>query len=133
MTNSELDRLAASKYLSLTTFKKDGTPVASPVWLAREGAQLYVITQRDSWKVKRLRRNPQVLLAPSDMRGGLRGAQVAGSAQVLDGPADIERVRGLLSRRYGLQWKIARLAEKVRPRGEQVGLRIEVSAAPAAA
>ena len=66
--------LAGEKYISLTTFKKDGTTAATPVWVVSDdGRRLLVLTGPDTWKVKRLRRNPRVVVAASDYRGRMRG------------------------------------------------------------
>ncbi|NUP25633.1 MAG: PPOX class F420-dependent oxidoreductase, partial [Nocardia sp.] len=67
------DQLAQAKYVSLTTYKKDGTPVGTPVWVAPDGDLLLVWTNPDSWKVKRIRRNPDVTLPVSDNRGRTEG------------------------------------------------------------
>jgi PPOX class probable F420-dependent enzyme len=67
-TNTAIDALGSAKYISVTTFRKDGTPVATPVWLVRDGASLMVITDPTSGKAKRLRNNPAVLVSPCDMR-----------------------------------------------------------------
>lgn len=101
----DLATLAAAKYLSLTTFRKDGTPVATPVWLVREGEELRVTTQASSAKVKRIRNNPEVLLAPCDMRGRLKGDQVAGRA-VLQDPEQTVRTTELIRKRYGLMGRL---------------------------
>jgi len=105
-TNAEIERLGAATYLSLTTFRKDGTPVATPVWTSRDGEHLYVWTETDAGKVKRLRNSGRVLLGPCDSRGNLQGAQVDGTAVVLDSPADVERLRGLHRAKYGLQFRL---------------------------
>ena len=97
----DLSTLAASKYLSLTTFRRDGSAVATPVWLVRDGDALLVTTQASSGKVKRIRNNPAVLLAPCDARGRLKGEQVEGRAVLQDAEATV-RTTGLIRRRYGL-------------------------------
>lgn len=124
----ELTRLSTGKYLSLTTFKKSGDAVATPVWVAREGDHLYVTTRADSWKVKRLRNNPEVLLAPCDMRGNLTGAQVPGRGEVLDAPGSAH-VRELINKRYGLTAKVLYLWENLNARlgratPDSVGLKL---------
>lgn len=96
-----LDALAASKYLSLGTFRKDGTVVRTPVWLVRDGDRLLVTTQGSSWKVRRIRANPQVLLAPCDARGRLRGPEATGTAELQDAEGTA-RTTSLVRRRYGL-------------------------------
>jgi uncharacterized protein len=105
-TNAEIERLGAATYLSLTTFRKDGTPVATPVWASKDGDRLYVWTETDAGKIKRLRNNGRVLLAPCDSRGGLQGAQVEGTAVVLDAPSDVARLRALHRAKYGLQFRL---------------------------
>jgi PPOX class probable F420-dependent enzyme len=103
--NAEIERLGAATYLSLTTFRKDGTPVATPVWASKDGARLYVWTETDAGKTKRLRNSGRVLLAPCDSRGGLQGAQVEGRAVVLDSADDVERLKKLHRAKYGLQFR----------------------------
>ena len=105
-TNAEIERLGAATYLSLTTFRKDGTPVATPVWASRDGDRLYVWTETDAGKVKRLRRDSRVLLAPCDSRGGLQGTPVEGTGVVLDRTADVDRLRSLHRAKYGLQFRL---------------------------
>lgn len=70
-------------YLSLTTFRKSGVPVATPIWFAESGGKLYVMTRSDSGKYKRIRNNPQVRIAPCTMRGKVTGPESAASARIL--------------------------------------------------
>ena len=121
-----IDDLAASKYLSLTTFRRSGEPVATPVWVTREGDRLYVITGSESGKVKRLRHTQRVLLAPCDARGTLRGEQVEGTARILDA-AGTESAAARAKARYGLTYRVLALMERVRSRaGDRIGLEIVV-------
>ena len=71
MTTS-LESLATGKYLSLTTFKRDGSAVATPVWFVREGDALRVVTDVDAGKAKRIRNSGSVLVAPCDSGRKLR-------------------------------------------------------------
>jgi PPOX class probable F420-dependent enzyme len=105
-TNAEIERLGAATYLSLTTFRKDGTPVPTPVWASQDGDRLCVWTESDAGKTKRLRNNSAVLLAPCDSRGALQGVQVEGTAVVLDDASDVERLRRLHRAKYGLQFRL---------------------------
>mgnify|MGYP000473367737 CR=1 FL=1 len=62
--------LAREKYVSLTTFRRDGSPVATPVWIAAlDDGRLAFTTDPSSWKVKRVRRNATVELRPCTVRG----------------------------------------------------------------
>jgi PPOX class probable F420-dependent enzyme len=98
---STLDALGAAQYVLVTTYRRDGTAVPTPVWVVRDGGALAIWTPTSSGKVKRIRRNPAVLVATCDFRGGSVGEQVPGRASVLDAEAT-ERVRALLRRKYGL-------------------------------
>src|ERR1700733_8875173 len=75
------------KYISVTTYKRDGTGVATPVWFVQEGDRLLFRTGVASGKAKRIRGNPAVLAAACTLRGKLLGQQVSGVARVLSGPA----------------------------------------------
>ncbi|MEU2578634.1 PPOX class F420-dependent oxidoreductase [Streptomyces anulatus] len=99
-----LQDFARSEYVSLTTYRKNGTPVATPVWAAAEGDVLYVWTRSDSWKVKRLRNNGKVVVTVCDVRGRIaEGASSAeGTAKLLDEDGT-RAVRKLLARKY--TWK----------------------------
>lgn len=98
---SDLERLSRGSYLLVTTFRRDGTPVPTPVWVGRDGDELIVWTQTKAGKVKRVRNNPTVELAECDLRGRPRGQTVKGTARILDAEAT-ERARGLLKKKYGV-------------------------------
>ncbi|MEZ0076436.1 PPOX class F420-dependent oxidoreductase [Planotetraspora sp. GP83] len=123
MTTS-VERLGAEKYVSVVTFRRDGTPVATPVWAVRDGDALVVWTVRDSGKVKRIRNNPEVTVAPCDIRGRLRGEAVGGRAELL--PAEqIDHVGRLVMGKYGLAGRLTIWTSRLR-RGRQgtLGVRI---------
>ena len=83
-TTGSLDILKASKYSLLVTFRRDGTPVPSPVWMAVDGrGRGYLHTEWSSGKVKRIRTNPEVLIAVSNVRGKPKGPVLTGKARVL--------------------------------------------------
>jgi uncharacterized protein len=99
---SGVGTLAGEKYISLTTFKQDGTPVATPVWVVSDdGRRLLVWTAAQTWKVKRLRRDPRVVVSASDFRGRTRGESYEGVGRLLDIPPG-SLVEPLLDRKYGL-------------------------------
>jgi uncharacterized protein len=95
------DELVRSRYVSLTTFRKDGTPVATPLWHVPHGDELWIVTEAGSGKVKRLRNNPQVRVAPCSLRGTVPpdAPSVTGTARLLD-DAGTAQARNLLARRY---------------------------------
>ncbi|MEX0167626.1 PPOX class F420-dependent oxidoreductase [Streptomyces sp. LMG1-1-1.1] len=99
------EELRRGRYVSLTTFRKDGTGVATPVWYAVEGSELYAWTRTDSWKVKRLRKDPRVVVAVCDVRGNVpEGAErVTGEGRLVEGE-ELHRIRRLLARKYSWQF-----------------------------
>jgi hypothetical protein len=103
---SELD---LHRYISLSTFRRNGAEVATPVWFAASGARLYVFTMGDSGKVKRLRHTSKARVAPSDARGRVQGAARAATARVVTDPAVIERAHAALRTKYGWQVRVADL------------------------
>lgn len=108
-----LDELHAAKYLLVTTFRRDGREVATPVWKVRDGDALGVWTGADSGKVKRIRNRPDVLLAPCDMRGRPLGEQVPGRAEIL-GIEDNRRYQRKIARTYWLAGPWTILASRLR-------------------
>jgi PPOX class probable F420-dependent enzyme len=124
----QIARLDAGKYLLLTTFRRDGRAVPTPVWAARDGESLVVWTVSDSGKVKRIRNNGTVRLAPCSMRGAPEGDEVGGHAEVLDA-AQTERARKLIAGKYGLIGRLSMLGSRLR-RGADgtVGIRLTVDA-----
>ncbi|NLE80450.1 MAG: PPOX class F420-dependent oxidoreductase [Rhodococcus sp.] len=99
--SATFDEVAAAKYVLLTTFRKDGSPVATPLWAAREGDRLLMWTVTDSYKVKRIRRNPRVTVAVCDLRGNPQGEPVDAQAEIL-GPDETDVARDAIARKYGV-------------------------------
>ena len=96
-----VDEIVRSRYVSLTTYRKDGTPVATPIWHVPHDAELWMVTEAGSGKVKRIRNNPQVLVQPCSLRGTVApdAPSVTGTARLLDDEGTAE-ARKLLARRY---------------------------------
>jgi PPOX class probable F420-dependent enzyme len=87
------------KYISLTTFRKNGTAVSTPVWFGEEADKLYVMTRSDMGKTKRIRNNPQVRVAACTIRGKVTGPEFAASARIL--PMEEQAyARGTINRKY---------------------------------
>jgi len=91
--------LFRGRYLSITSYKRDGTSVATPVWFVEQDGRLLVETDAASGKVKRIRRHPAVLVAVCTATGRLRGPQLSGIAEVLPESA-VGSVRPLIMRKY---------------------------------
>ena len=104
-----VESLAHERYISLTTFKRDGTPVSTPVWtVSDDGRRLLVWSGEKTWKVRRLRRDPHVLVAPASFRGTERGARVPGLVRIVADPG----IDTLLRRKYGWQKRAVDFANR---------------------
>ena len=115
MQNAALDQFAHQKYLSLESFRKDGRAVATPVWFAEADGVFYIYSLADAGKVKRIRNNPRVRIAPCDIRGKLKGSWVAAEARILDESA-APHAHKLLNQKYGLVKLIGDFFSKLRKR-----------------
>ena len=103
---ADLEALFPGKFLSVESFKRDGTGVATPVWFVSDGERLFALTDLHSGKVRRIRRNPLVLIAPCGSNGKLRGEPLPARAEILTATEDLERVRKLLIERYKLTYSV---------------------------
>jgi PPOX class probable F420-dependent enzyme len=120
--------LAGEPYLSLTTYRRSGVPVPTPVWAAPDGSTLVVWTGANSGKVKRLRHTPRVAVAPCDRKGRLLGDPTPATARIL-GPADMPRVKAAMRAKYGWQFSVSAFGTtvgrllRIAPHG-QVGIEV---------
>jgi PPOX class probable F420-dependent enzyme len=89
------------KYLSLTTYRRDGTPVSTPVWFVEEDGRLFVTTAADSYKAKRLRRNPAAMVAPCTARGVPKGDGIPVQVEFLP-PDEHASVDRLMAEKYSV-------------------------------
>ena len=106
---ADLEALFPGRYLSVTSFKRDGTGVATPVWFVSDGRRLFALTDLHSAKVRRLRRDPRVLVASCRPDGKLRREPLPARAEVLTATRELERVRELLVERYRLSYRLVML------------------------
>jgi hypothetical protein len=111
-----LDQLRKQQYLNLETFRKNGVGVKTPVWFVQEGDTLFVRTVDNSGKVKRIRNNGEVNIAPCKVDGALLGDWLPARARVLmDENAD-RKVDRLLDQKYGLMKKMFGMASALQGR-----------------
>src|SRR4249919_3116979 len=95
------------KYLSVTSYRRDGRGVSTPVWFVRDGQRLLIETDVDSFKVKRMRREPRVAIARCTMRGKIRELPTPGESEFL--PDDqVRRVERLMAHKYRVEVLIFR-------------------------
>lgn len=97
--------LRGRSYALLVTYRRNGTAIPTPIWFGLDGDTVYVRTEADSAKVKRIHRSPEVLVAPCTLRGKPLGPPIAGKARVV-GPAEEEGAEQALEANYGLQRRL---------------------------
>lgn len=121
-------QIAQSRYVSLVTFRRDGTARPTPVWAAEDAGELVVWTRSDSWKVKRLARDARVTVTPCDARGNpVRGAVPAeGTGRLLEDD-QMPRVRKALTHKYGWQFRLLDTGGALLRRGRRPHVGIAVS------
>lgn len=109
-------QLAQARYLNLESYRRDGTPVRTPLWFApsADGATFYVYSRADAFKVKRLRRDGRCRIAACDMRGGVTGPWLDAGAAIVAGE-EAARGMALLDRRYWPWKQLLGLAAMLRP------------------
>ena len=114
-TPGPLSPLAEERFVSLTTFRRSGEPVSTPVWIGRLGDDLVVLTPTDSGKVKRLRHTARVELRPCDRRGRVAdGAPTSTAvAEIRDEPGAVDRVRAVMREKYGAEYRIFMVIEAI--------------------
>ena len=93
------------QFLLLTTFRRSGEGVPTPVWFARVGGTLGVFTSAQAGKVKRLRREGRVRIAPCSFKGKPKGPEQEATARLVDGEAGA-RIEGALAAKYGWMFRL---------------------------
>jgi uncharacterized protein len=100
MPSPNLAPFAGQRYLKLESVKRDGTPVQTPVWFAEDHGVLYIYTLANAGKVKRIRRNPRIRLAPCTVSGTMIGPWVEAEATIVDATTAAHG-HALLRQKYG--------------------------------
>lgn len=100
------DELKDQQYCLFTTFKKDGRPVATPMWFVLQEEWVYMTTRGQSWKVKRLRRNPTVEISWSNSSGSKHGKPIKARAVVVQDELEAAQAVRQLNQKYGLRKKL---------------------------
>jgi PPOX class probable F420-dependent enzyme len=123
-SGSSFDVFQQNKYLNLESFRKNGQGVRTPVWFARDSVSgppkaLYVYSEADSGKVKRIRRNSRIRIAPCDMRGKLLGDWIEARAEIVTGE-EAGRGMRLLNAKYAPWKKLFDLFSRLKRRGHVV-------------
>jgi PPOX class probable F420-dependent enzyme len=113
------------KYLSLETYRRDGRAVQTPLWFAQSGDRFYIYSLADAGKVKRVRNNPKVRIAPCDLRGKLKGEWVEATARIESNGGE-KLGHDLLNQKYGLVKRIGNFLSGLRKKQHTI-----ISIAPA--
>ena len=138
MPVTSLLRLADERFVSLTTFRRSGQPVSTPVWVGRDGDALVVLTPSGSGKVKRLRHDPRVQVQPCGRFGAVAdgATPVDGTAALQEQDADVRRARAVIRRTYPVESRLVlgleRVVERLRGRPRTPRLAIRITAPDAA-
>ena len=98
---NKLEPFLDQKYINLETYKKDGTPIRTPVWFVIDKDLIYVITRDSTGKVKRLRNNQNVRITPCSFKGEPKNVWVSGKAEKITGE-EADRAIKLRKKKYGM-------------------------------
>ena len=101
--------LDAAQYIALTTYRKNGTPVVTPLWFASDGGKLYAYSEKNAGKIKRIRANAKVEVAACSVRGTVSGPSFGATAVILDADQG-EYVHRLLNGKYTWKKRVVVLA-----------------------
>jgi uncharacterized protein len=129
----QLLALAEERFILLTTYRRSGEAVSTPVWVGRQGDALVVLTPARSGKVRRLRRDPRVQVRPCGRFGKVpEGVEpIAGTAEVREDPVDVERARATIRRTYPLESRVIlgleRILERLRRRPRTIRLALHIT------
>src|SRR5207245_11143417 len=102
--DDKLSQFTGKKHISIETYRKTGDPVRTPVWFVEENGELFVRTDSDTGKIKRIRNNPRVRVAPCNMRGTVKGTWVDGGARMIE-PESSKHIFSLLRKNYVMPYR----------------------------
>ena len=111
--SAERDAILSAQYVALTTYRRDGTPVTTPVWAAAEGSSLYLFSNAAAGKVKRLRNSSRAAIAPCTAIGKVTGAQLPAEAFNLASD-QMPKVWRLLTKKYGMAARLCVAYDRMR-------------------
>jgi PPOX class probable F420-dependent enzyme len=110
---SDRTAVLTAQYVALTTYRRDGTAVTTPVWAAAEGTSLYLFSNAAAGKVKRLRNSSRAAIAPCTATGKITGAQISAEAFNLNSD-QMPKVWKLLTQKYGIAARLFVLYDRMR-------------------
>ena len=104
--DSRFDQFIDQKYLSLETYKRDSTPIQTPVWFVTENDQLYITTKETTGKVKRLRNNQNARIAVCSMKGDIKSNWVDVGLEKISEESNVEKIVKLRKKKYGFSARL---------------------------
>ena len=113
---SDFSCFRKEEFLSLETYRKNGETIKSPMWFAQDNDALYLWTMADTSKVKRIRNNPNVNIAPCKRMGEVTGEWMTAHATIDDSPILVAQVEAMLLKKIGLFFRIFRFIDAIRDR-----------------
>jgi PPOX class probable F420-dependent enzyme len=113
--------LAREQCIALTTFRKTGVGVVTPVWFVLARGMIYVETHGDAGKLKRIRHSPRVVLASCTYSGKVTGSLHEGCARILSEPSERAAASAFLAQKYGVMLSLYHFARNARHRLQQKG------------
>ena len=112
-TNNNVSQFLNQKYINLETYRRNGQAVRTTVWFVMDAGTIYIRTDMNSGKVKRIKNNPNVRITPSGARGQLKGKWIEGKIKMA-GSLELEHANQRLEQKYGIQGKIIGVFNKIR-------------------
>ena len=104
--DSRFDQFIDQKYLSLETYKRDNTPIQTPVWFVTDKEQFYITTKETTGKVKRLRNNQNARIAVCSMKGDIKSDWVDVGLEKISEESDFEKIIKLRKKKYGFSARL---------------------------
>ena len=120
----EISQFNKKQYLNIETFKRSGEGVKTPVWFVEDNGKLFITSLNESGKVKRIRRNTTVNVAPCNVSGKVLGTWMKAEARIIEDIVQIQEIDKLLNKKYGLMKKLFELGGS---RNKQNTIAIEIS------
>jgi PPOX class probable F420-dependent enzyme len=99
--------------MNVRSFRKDGLPIDTPVWVVVIDGGVAFFTDDRSFKFKRLRRNPRIEVAPSDVWGKVSAPWQPAVCRVIEDPARKQRIFDLIAKKYGIHWTMSTLGKRL--------------------
>jgi PPOX class probable F420-dependent enzyme len=133
-----MEELGGARYVSLTTYKRNGTGVATPVWISGSGDPYRFTTGDQTWKARRLQHDPTVKVQVSDLRGRVRpgAATYTGTGEVKGDAASVAAAERAIADKYGWQFRATRVVDRVKetlgigPKQQVVAVELSLQRAP---